>query len=195
MKPFDLPTWPTRRTVPARLQKTRPAFPRTGRAARFRATSPSSRAAWSSPTSAAARRAAPSWRDFYAILLEQSEREAGIALSLRALREGAPVVLNHQSDSFFDTRHQIDFKDLNSNMRVFACSPSRGRGTALYAELRAGREPWLYIDEVQSLRAPGPSSGTSPSSGPRAASSTSSARASRRTASTCSSTRRPATWC
>ena len=93
-------------------------------------------------------------KDFYAILLEQPEREArDIALRYERYVKGALSFFNHQSDSFFDTRvTNIDFKDLNSNMRVFgmltALEAVRNR---MYANFERGVTTWLYIDEVQSL--------------------------------------------
>lgn len=96
----------------------------------------------------------PQLEDFYAILLEQPEREArDIALRYERYVKGALSFFNHQSDSFFDTRvTNIDFKDLNSNMRVFgmltALEAVRNR---MYANFERGVTTWLYIDEVQSL--------------------------------------------
>ncbi len=92
--------------------------------------------------------------DFYDILREQPEREArDIALRYERYVKGALSFFNNQSNAFIDTRiTNIDFKDLNVNMRVFgmltALEAVRNR---MYHNYERGVTTWLYIDEVQSL--------------------------------------------
>ena len=96
----------------------------------------------------------PILEDFYTILTEQPEREArDIALRYERYVKGALSFFNHPSNVFLNTRiTNIDFKDLNSNMRVFgmltALEAVRNR---MYANFERGVTTWLYIDEVQSL--------------------------------------------
>ena len=96
----------------------------------------------------------PQLGDFYDILCAQPEREArNIALRYERYVKGALSFFNHQSNVAINTRiTNIDFKDLNANMRVFgmltALEAVRNR---MYANFERGVTTWLYIDEVQSL--------------------------------------------
>jgi hypothetical protein len=96
----------------------------------------------------------PQIGDFYDILSAQPEREAkNIALRYERYVKGALSFFNNQSNVSFDNRiTNIDFRDLNSNMRVFgmltALEAVRNR---MYANFERGVTTWLYIDEVQSL--------------------------------------------
>lgn len=92
--------------------------------------------------------------DFYETLRSQDEREAkDIALRYERYVKGALSFFNNPSNVAFDNRiTNIDFKDLNTNMRVFgmltALEAVRNR---MYHNFERGVTTWLYIDEVQSL--------------------------------------------
>ena len=96
----------------------------------------------------------PTLGDFYDILTRQPEAEArDIALRYERYVKGALSFFNNQSNVAFKNRiTNIDFKDLNSNMRVFgmltALEAVRNR---MYHNFERGVTTWLYIDEVQSL--------------------------------------------
>lgn len=96
----------------------------------------------------------PTLGDFYDILTRQPEAEArDIALRYERYVKGALSFFNNQSNVAFKNRiTNIDFKDLNSNMRVFgmltALEAVRNR---MYYNFERGVTTWLYIDEVQSL--------------------------------------------
>lgn len=96
----------------------------------------------------------PTLGDFYDILTRQPEAEArDIALRYERYVKGALSFFNNQSNVAFKNRiTSIDFKDLNSNMRVFgmltALEAVRNR---MYYNFERGVTTWLYIDEVQSL--------------------------------------------
>lgn len=96
----------------------------------------------------------PTLGDFYDILTCQPEAEArDIALRYERYVKGALSFFNNQSNVAFVNRiTNIDFKDLNSNMRVFgmltALEAVRNR---MYHNFERGVTTWLYIDEVQSL--------------------------------------------
>ena len=96
----------------------------------------------------------PTLGDFYDILREQPEPAAqDIALRYERYVSGALSFFNNQSNVTFNNRiTNIDFKDLNSNMRVFgmltALEAVRNR---MYYNFERGVRTWLYIDEVQSL--------------------------------------------
>lgn len=96
----------------------------------------------------------PTLGDFYDILCNQPEAEArDIALRYERYVKGALSFFNNQSNVRFDNRiTNINFKDLNSNMRVFgmltALEAVRNR---MYYNFERGVTTWLYIDEVQSL--------------------------------------------
>ena len=96
----------------------------------------------------------PTLGDFYDIMCEQPEAEArDIALRYERYVKGALSFFNNPSNVTFDNRiTNVDFKDLNSNMRVFgmltALEAVRNR---MYFNFERGVTTWLYIDEVQSL--------------------------------------------
>ena len=96
----------------------------------------------------------PTLGDFYDVLLDQPEAEArDIALRYERYVRGALSFFNNQSNVTFNNRiTNIDFKDLNANMRVFgmltALEAVRNR---MYFNFDRGVTTWLYIDEVQSL--------------------------------------------
>ena len=96
----------------------------------------------------------PQLGDFYDILCDQPEHEArNIALRYERYVKGALSFFNNQSNVAIDSRiTNINFKDLNTNMRVFgmltALEAVRNR---MYANYERGVTTWLYIDEVQSL--------------------------------------------
>ena len=96
----------------------------------------------------------PMLGDFHRILLAQPEAEAReIALRYERYVRGALSFFNNQSTMRFGSRvTNVDFKDLNTNMRVFgmltALEAVRNR---MYANFERGVRTWLYIDEVQSL--------------------------------------------
>ena len=92
--------------------------------------------------------------DFHRILCAQPEAEArSIALRYERYVKGALGFFNHESNVRFENRITgIDFRDLNTHMRVFgmltALEAVRNR---MYANFERGVRTWLYIDEVQSL--------------------------------------------
>lgn len=96
----------------------------------------------------------PTLGDFYDIMCNQPEAEArDIALRYERYVKGALSFFNNPSNVTFDNRiTNVDFKDLNSNMRVFgmltALEAVRNR---MYFNFERGVTTWLYIDEVQSL--------------------------------------------
>lgn len=96
----------------------------------------------------------PTLGDFYDIMCAQPEAEArDIALRYERYVKGALSFFNNPSNVTFDNRiTNVDFKDLNSNMRVFgmltALEAVRNR---MYTNFERGVTTWLYIDEVQSL--------------------------------------------
>ena len=96
----------------------------------------------------------PTLGDFYYSLTRQPEAEArDIARRYERYVKGALSFFNNQSNVAFKNRiTNIDFKDLNSNMRVFgmltALEAVRNR---MYYNFERGVTTWLYIDEVQSL--------------------------------------------
>lgn len=96
----------------------------------------------------------PTLGDFYDIMCDQPEAEArDIALRYERYVKGALSFFNNPSNVTFDNRiTNVDFKDLNSNMRVFgmltALEAVRNR---MYFNFERGVTTWLYIDEVQSL--------------------------------------------